>query len=108
MTEPVNMPTIVTYSIQSKGNGVYFPGGFGSYLPLYSGVQTITATVRNGSGAIHLSTESSYKTRFHSVDMEDGKPVVLSNVARPDGTTRYLSFYSNDDGADFGVMIVKY
>ena len=42
------------------------------------------------------------------MDMEAGQPVVLSNVARPGGTTRYLSFYSNDDGADFGITIVKY
>lgn len=108
MTSPVSMPEIITYSIQAKGTGVYFPRGFGSYLPLYTGVQTISATVRNGSGSIHLSTESSYKTRFHSVDMEDGKPVVLANVSRPEGTNRYLSFYSNDDGADFGITIVKY
>lgn len=108
MATPVNVPEIITYSIQAKGNGVYFPGGFGSYLPLYTGVQTISAVVRNGSGSIHLSTEANYRTRFHSVDMEDGKPVVLANVARPEGTNRYLSFYSNDDGADFGVTILKY
>lgn len=103
-----SMPQIITYSITAKGASVYFPNGFGTYLPLYSGVQTITATVHGGTGSIHLSTEAGYKTRFHSVNMENGKPVVLSNVARPEGESRYLSFYSNDDGADFGIMIVKY
>ena len=108
MTSPISMPEVITYSIQAKGSGVYFPRGFGSYLPLYTGVQTIMATVHGGTGSIHLSTEARYQTRFHSVDMENGKPVVLSNVARPEGAQRYLSFYSNDDGADFGIAIVKY
>lgn len=104
----VSVPQIITYSIKSKGASVYFPNGIGTYLPLYTGLQTVIATVRGGTGSIHLSTESGYKTRFHSVDMENGKPVTLSNVARPEGENRYLSFYSNDDGADFGIMIVKY
>lgn len=95
-------------SIQARGNAVYFPRGFGQYYPLYTGVQTISVTVRNGTGQVHLSTEARYQTRFHTREMEDGKPVVLANVARPEGTTRYLSFYSNDDGADFGITIVKY
>ena len=103
-----SVPQIITYSITAKGASVYFPNGFGTYLPLYSGVQTITATVHGGTGSIHLSTKAGYKTRFHSVKMENGKPVVLSNVARPEGESRYLSFYSNDNGADFGIMIVKY
>ena len=104
----VVVPEIITYSITAKGNGVYFPGGFGTYLPLYSGLQTVIATVHGGTGSVHLSTEASYKTRFHTVEMENGKPVTLSNVARPEGENRYLSFYSNDDGADFGIMVLKY
>lgn len=108
MTSPISMPEIITYSIQAKGTGVYFPRGFGSYLPLFTGVQTIMATVYGGTGSIHLSTESRYQTRFHSVDMENGKPVTLSNVARPEGQNLYLSFYSNTDRANFGITIVKY
>ncbi|OFP66492.1 hypothetical protein HMPREF2978_04745 [Corynebacterium sp. HMSC074C01] len=103
----MNVPEIITYSIVSKGTAVAFPG-FGNYLPLYTGVQSITVSVRGGTGSVHLSTTAGYKTRYQSVNMADGQTVVLPNVARPEGTTRFLSFFSNTDGADYSVTILKY
>lgn len=107
MTSPVNIPEIITYSIVSNGSSVAFPN-FGNYLPLYTGVQSITVSVRGGTGSVHLSTTAGYKTRYQTVKMEDGQTVVLPNVARPEGTTRYLSFFSDTDGADYSVTILKY
>lgn len=107
MAAPVSIPEIITYSIVSKGSTVAFPK-FGVYLPLYTGVQTISVTVRGGTGSVHLSTDSSYKARYLTRKMDDGQTVVLPNVSRPEGATRYLSFFSDTDGADYSVMILKY
>lgn len=107
MTSPVSMPEIITYSIVSQGTLVAFPN-FGAYLPLYTGVQTISVTVRGGTGSVHLSTTDGYKTRYLTRKMEDGQTVVLPNVSRPEGTYRYLSFFADTDGADYSVMILKY
>ena len=107
MTAPISMPEIVTYSIVSKDTLVAFPR-FGAYLPLYTGVQTISVTVRGGTGSVHLSTTAGYKSRYLTRQMTDGQTVVLPNVARPEGETRYLSFFSDTDGADYSVTIIKY
>ena len=107
MTSPVSMPEIITYSIVSKGTLVAFPR-FGPYLPLYTGVQTISVTARGGTGSVHLSTRPGYKARYLTRQMADGQTVVLPNVARPEGENRYLSFFSDTDGADYSVMIIKY
>lgn len=108
MTTSVSMPEITTYSIVSKGTSVVFPG-YGVYLPLYEGaVQTISVTVRGGTGSVHLSYTAGYKTRYLTRKLEDGQTVVLPNVARPEGENRYLSFFSDTDKADYSVMIIKY
>lgn len=107
MTTPVSMPEIITYSIVSEGSLVPFPN-FGAYLPLYTGIQTISVTVRGGTGQVNLSYAAGYKTRYLTRKMEDGQTVVLPNVARPEGETRYLSFFSDTDKADYSVMIIKY
>lgn len=79
------MPEIITYSMVSQGSSVFFPG-FGVYLPLYKGaVQTISVTVRGGTGSVHLSYTPEYKTRYFTRKLEDGQTVVLPNVARPEG-----------------------
>lgn len=107
MTSPISMPEIITYSIVSKDTLVAFPN-FGAYLPLYTGVQTISVTVRGGTGSVHLSTTAGYKSRYFTANMADGQTVVIPNVSRPEGSLRYLSFFSNTDGADYSVMIIKY
>lgn len=108
MTTPVSMPEIITYSMVSKGSSVFFPD-HGVYLPLYKGtVQTISVTVRGGTGSVHLSYTAGYKTRYFTRQLEDGQTVVLPNVARPEGEDRYLSFFSDTDKADYSVMIIKY
>ena len=113
MTTPVSMPEIVTYSLVSNGTAVSFPR-FGQYLPLYTGLQTISVTARGGTGSVHLSTRPGFKARYLTRKIEDGQTVVLSNVARPEGENRYLSFFSDTesdtemDGVDYSVMIIKY
>ena len=108
MTTPVSMPEIITYSMVSQGSSVFFPD-HGVYLPLYKGkVQTISVTVRGGTGSVHLSYTAGYKSRYLTRKLEDGQTVVLPNVARPEGEDRYLSFYSDTDKADYSVMIIKY
>lgn len=107
MAAPLNLPQIITYSMVSNGSSVLFPN-FGAYLPLYTGVQSISVTVRGGTGSVHLSTEAGYTTRYQTVKMADGQTITLPNVSRPEGKTRYLSFYSDTDGADYSVTIFKY
>lgn len=111
MTTPnidvAGLPTIRSFAEVSLQNQVNI-GTYGPYFPLYTGVSTVTITMRGGGGKAHLSTESKYTTRYHSVDIPEGKPVVLSNIARAEGTSRYLSISPDKAGIDVGITIITY
>lgn len=91
----------------SIGSTVNFDG-YGAYFPMYTGVSTVTITMRGGGGKAHLTTESKYTTRYYSVDIPEGRPVVLSNIARAEGTSRYLNIAADNDATEVGVTIINY
>ena len=75
---------------------------------MYTGVSTVTITLRGGGGQVHLSTDRDYRTRYHTVDAVEGRPVVLSNIARSEGTSRYLAISPDKEGIDVGMTIITY
>lgn len=101
------LPTIRSFASVSNGSTVVFEG-HGPYFELDIGVSTVTVTVRNGSGKAHLSTDKSYKARYQSVDIPEGRPVVLTNISRAPGTTRYLNITADSDATDVGITVITY
>ena len=108
MTTPLeNLPTIKSFASVSLRNQVNIDD-YGPYFPLYTGVSTVTVTLRGGGGQVHLSADKDYRTRYYTVDVVEGRPVVLSNIARAKGTSRYLAISPDKEGIDVGITIITY
>lgn len=101
------LPTIRSFASVSLRNQVNI-GNTGPYYLLSTGVSTVTITMRGGGGQAHLSTEKDYRTRFHSVDVPEGRPVVLANVSCPVKSGRYLAISPDKEGIDVGITIITY
>lgn len=101
------LPEIRSYAATSGSTGVFLDSG-SIYTRLPEGVSTITATIQESSGTVHLTKAIDYRQRYVSRPAEAGRPVTLSNVAVAKGETRYLNIAADKVGVDVGVTIITY
>ena len=106
MTTPLEgLPEVRSYAATSTGGNVVL--GRNSYPELPTGVSTIMVGSQQAALTVHLTTGAGNSYRYRSVSVDAGKTVTLTNVAVPEGETRYLNIWANGSG-DVGVTVITY
>lgn len=101
------LPTIKSYAATTTGGNVNLTGSGSFYELLPVGVSTIMVGSQQSNLTVHLTTTGSSSARYRSVEVEAGRPATLTNVAAPEGETRYLHIQASQ-ACDVGVTIITY
>lgn len=99
------LPEIRSYAA-TTGKG-HVTLGSSAYLELPAGVSTIMVGSQQTNLTVHLTTGAGNSYRYRSIPVDAGKTVSLTNVAVPEGETRYLNIWATSTG-DVGVTIITY
>lgn len=99
------LPEIRSYAA-TTGNG-HVTLGSSAYLELPAGVSTIMVGSQQAALTVHLTTGAGNSYRYRSISVDAGKTVSLTNVAVPEGETRYLNIWALAPG-DVGATIITY
>ena len=102
------LPEIRSYAATTSTSGsVNLTDSGSSYEQLPVGVSTISASSKQSTLWVYLTTNSGASYRYLTKEVAAGETVVISNVAVPKGETRYLQIRC-DNPCDVGVTIITY